>query len=122
MLGRAEGITAKDAIALELAEVEGKRLGHASVAVDFYGEVLGRTPGHPNAIAALEGILGDPEQRARVAELLEPAYRTLRNLRKLSDILEVRLETIEDPLRRVAVLPRLWMRWDGLGSRMCRTP
>jgi len=104
MLGRAEGITAKDAIALELAEVEGKRLGHASVAVDFYGEVLGRTPGHPNAIAALEGILGDPEQRARVAELLEPAYRTLRNLRKLSDILEVRLETIEDPLRRVAVL------------------
>ena len=104
MLGRAEGTTAKDAIALELAEVEGKRLGHASVAVDFYGDVLGRTPGHPNAIAALEAMLGDAEQRARVAELLEPAYRSLRNLRKLAGILEVRLETVEDPPRRVAAL------------------
>jgi len=104
MLGRSEETTAKDALTLELAEVEGKRLGHPSVAVDFYGEVLGRTPGHPNAIAALEGMLGDPEQRARVAELLEPAYRSLRSLRKLSDILEVRLETVEDPPRRVAAL------------------
>jgi tetratricopeptide (TPR) repeat protein len=104
MLGRAEETTAKDAIGLELAEVEGKRLGHASVAVDFYGEVLGRTPGHPNAIAALERMLGDQEQRARVAELLEPAYRTVRNLRKLADILEVRLETVEDAPRRVAAL------------------
>jgi len=104
MLGRAEAVTAKDAITLELAEVEGKRLGHASLAVDYYGEVLGRTPGHPNAIAALEGMLVDTEQRARVAELLEPAYRTVRNLRKLSDILEVRLETVEDPPRRVAAL------------------
>ena len=104
MLGRVEGTTAKDAIALELAEVEGKRLGHASVAVDFYGDVLGRTPGHPNAIAALEAMLGDAEQRARVAELLEPAYRSLRNLRKLAGILEVRLETVEDPPRRVAAL------------------
>jgi tetratricopeptide (TPR) repeat protein len=104
MLGRADEVTAKDAITLELAEVEGKRLGHASLAVDYYGEVLGRTPGHSNAIAALEGMLGDSEQRMRVAELLEPAYRTLGNLRKLSDILEVRLETVEDPPRRVAAL------------------
>ncbi len=104
MLARAEETTAKDAITLELAEVEGKRLGRASGAVDLYGEVLGRTPGHPNAIAALEGMLGELELRARVAELLEPAYRTMRNLRKLADILEVRLETVEDPPRRVAAL------------------
>ena len=104
MLGRAEETTAKDAITLELAEVEGKRLGRVSGAVDLYGEVLARTPGHPNAIAALEGMLGDPELRARVAELLEPAYRTMRNLRKLADILEVRLETVEDPPRRMAAL------------------
>ena len=104
MLARAEGTTAKDALTLELAEVEGKRLGRAASAVDLYGEVLGRTPGHPNAIAALEGMLGDPELRARVAELLEPAYRTMRNLRKLADIIEVRLEMVEDPPRRVAAL------------------
>ncbi len=66
--------------------------------------MLARTPAHPNAIAALEGMLGDPELRARVAELLEPAYRTMRNLRKLADILEVRLETVEDPPRRIAAL------------------
>jgi len=104
MLARSEGNTAKDALTLELADVEGRRLGRAASAVDMYGEVLARTPGHPNAIAALEGLLGDPELRARVAELLEPAYRTMRNLRKLADIIEVRLETVEDPPRRVAAL------------------
>ena len=104
MLARAEGNTAKDALTLELADVEGKHLGRALGAVDLYGEVLTRTPAHPNAIAALEGLLADPELRARVAELLEPAYRTVRNLRKLADILEVRLETVEDSPRRMAAL------------------
>ncbi|HEX7597202.1 MAG TPA: hypothetical protein VF518_03245, partial [Polyangia bacterium] len=104
MLARAEGNIAKDALTLELADVEGKHLHRALGAVDLYGEVLARTPAHPNAIAALEGLLADPELRARVAELLEPAYRTVRNLRKLADILEVRLETVEDSPRRMAAL------------------
>ncbi len=104
MLARAEGVTAQDALTLELADVEGKHLGRALGSVDLYGEVLERTPAHPNAIAALEGLLGDSELRPRVAELLEPAYRTTRNPRKLADILEVRLETIQDVPRRVAAL------------------
>jgi hypothetical protein len=56
------------------------------MAVDHYGEVLARTSANLDAIAALETLLGESELRARVAELLEPAFRTIRDLRKLSGI------------------------------------
>jgi len=104
MLAGPRQLPPKDAITLELAEVEGKRLGHASLAVDYYGEVLGRTPGHPNAIAALEGMLVDTgAARAggrvagtRLPDRAQPA-QVVRYPR-------VRLETVEDPPRRVAAL------------------
>jgi tetratricopeptide (TPR) repeat protein len=101
MLGRAETTAAKDAITMDLAEVEGKRLGNWTAAVEHYGEVLARTATHTNAMIALDGMLGEPEQRARVAELLEPAYRNVGNLRKLADTLHVRLETMDEVSQRV---------------------
>jgi golgin subfamily B member 1 len=104
MLGRTDDTHAKDALTLELAKVESEHLGNASGAVDHYGEVLARSPADLDAIAALETLLGEGELRARVAELLEPAFRTIRDLRKLSGILEIRLETLDDPARRIAAL------------------
>ena len=104
MLARADDAHAKDTLTLELAKVESEHLGNASMAVDHYGEVLARTPANLDAIAALETLLGESELRARVAELLEPAFRTIRDLRKLSGILEIRLETLDDPVRRIAAL------------------
>ena len=104
MLARTEDPHAKDTLTLELAKVEAEHLASASTAVDHYGEVLARSPANAEAIAALEGLLGDSELRARVAELLEPAFRTVRDLAKLASTLEVRLETLDDPTRRVAAL------------------
>ena len=104
MLGRAEDAHAKDVLTLALAKVESEHLSNASMAVDHYGEVLARTPANLDAIAALEVLLGESELRARVAELLEPAFRTIRDLRKLAATLEIRLETLDDPTRRIAAL------------------
>ena len=104
MLARADEAHAKDTLTLALAKVESEHLGNASLAVDHYGEVLARTPANLEAIAALEVLLGESELRARVAELLEPAFRTIRDLRKLAATLEIRLETLDDPNRRIAAL------------------
>jgi tetratricopeptide (TPR) repeat protein len=104
MLGRAEDAHAKDVLTLALAKVESEHLSNATMAVDHYGEVLARTPANLDAIAALEVLLGESELRARVAELLEPAFRTIRDLRKLAATLEIRLETLDEPTRRIAAL------------------
>jgi tetratricopeptide (TPR) repeat protein len=104
MLARTEDPHTKDTLTLELAKVEAEHLANASMAVDHYGEVLARSPANGDAIAALEALLGESELRARVAELLEPAFRTVRDLAKLASTLEVRLETLDDPVRRVAAL------------------
>jgi tetratricopeptide (TPR) repeat protein len=104
MLSRTDDASTKDTLTLELAKVEGDHLAQPSTAVDHYGEVLARTPSNTEAIAALEAMLTESELRAHVAELLEPAFRSIRDLRKLADILEIRLETVEDPSRRIAAL------------------
>jgi tetratricopeptide (TPR) repeat protein len=104
MLARAEEPHDKDSLTIELAGVEAEHLGNPSIAVDHYGEVLARTPVQADAIAALETLLDRSELRARVAELLEPAFRTVRDLRKLADTLEIRLETLDEPARRIAAL------------------
>jgi len=104
MLSRTDQSYVKDTLTLELAKVEGEHLGNWSTAVDYYGDVLARSPSHGEAIVALEALLSHSELRAHVAELLEPAFRTTRDLRKLADTLEIRLETVDEPSRRVAAL------------------
>jgi tetratricopeptide (TPR) repeat protein len=104
MIARADDAPAKDELTIRLARVEAEHLGNAAMAVDRYGEVLLRTPANADAIAALEALLPESELRPRVAELLEPALRTIRDLRKLADILEIRLEAIEDTGRRIEAL------------------
>ena len=104
MIAGAEDAHAKDELTIRLAKVEAEHLGNPVLAVDHYGEVLLRTPANADAVAALEALLGESELRARVAELLEPALRTIRDLRKLADVLEVRLETLEDTSRRIEAL------------------
>jgi golgin subfamily B member 1 len=104
MLARTDDLHSKDTLTLELAKVEAEHLANAATAVDHYGEVLARSPANIEAIAALEALLRESELRARVAELLEPAFRTIRDLAKLARTLEIRLETLDDPPRRVAAL------------------
>ena len=104
MIARADEALAKDNLTLHLAKVEAEHLGNASMAVDHFGEVLLRTPANAEAIAALEALLSDSDLRPRVAELLEPALRTIRDLRKLADTLEIRLETLDDSTRRIEAL------------------
>lgn len=102
MLGREVESYVQDALALKIADVEQEHLSDVGAAVERYGEVLARTPGHPAALGALEGMLADANHRARAAEILEPLNRRGQDVRKLVEVLEIRLEAIDDSGRRVA--------------------
>ena len=103
MLAGAATAAEADAVALRLAEVHEQHLDDPAGAIDRYQEVLDRTPGQREAVAALERLIvePDPERRFRVARILEPVYRESGEWQKLVVILETELETVDDPTGRV---------------------
>jgi len=103
-LGRAGEGAERDALALRLAQVLEDRIGNISGAVDRYAEILERSPAHKEAITALERLLGSPDERARVAQVLEPVYRHAGNWSRLVGVLEAQLESVDDRDDRVRLL------------------
>ena len=116
MLERAPDARQRDAIALRLAEVLEKRVDDLSGAIDRYAEILERTPGHREAIAALERIIDDVDHRYRVAVILEPIYRKAGDWQKLVVVLDAELDTVEDRDDRVKILGEM----AGIYQRLAR--
>ncbi len=94
----------RETVGLRLAEVLETKIGDVSAAIDRYAEILERSPGRREAIAALERIAADPDHRHRVAVVLEPVYRAAGDRGKLVGALEAQLETVDDRDQRVAIL------------------
>ncbi|MBC8131773.1 MAG: tetratricopeptide repeat protein, partial [Deltaproteobacteria bacterium] len=103
-LARAAENVDRDAVAMRLAAIFETNLENPSAAVERYAEVLERSPAHKDAIAALENLLASPQERPRVAAVLEPVYRHAGNYARLVGVLEAQLEGIEDRTDRVRVL------------------
>ena len=93
-----------DAARLRLARILHERLDDITGAVDRYAEVLERTPGQPNAVAALETLAASDAERYRIAVILEPVYRRSGDLNKLVGALDAELETVDDRTDRVRIL------------------
>ena len=98
----------RDGVTLRLAEILATRLGDASTAVDRYADIVARDGASQRdlttAIAALEAMADDPDQRYRVAIILEPVYRRSGDLARLVGALEAQLEAADDRAERVRVL------------------
>ncbi|HEY4186369.1 MAG TPA: tetratricopeptide repeat protein [Polyangia bacterium] len=103
-LGRAGEGAERDALALRLAQVLEEKIGNITGAVDRYAEILERSPAHRDAITALERLLASPDERPRVAQVLEPVYRHAGNWSRLVSALEAQLETVDDRDDRVRLL------------------
>ncbi|PID38647.1 MAG: hypothetical protein CSA65_04890 [Proteobacteria bacterium] len=84
-----------------------EKLLNLGAAIDHYEEVLVRDPGHEAAIAALEQLVMDREQRFRIAQILEPIYRNADEWAKLVVIYDAQLAFIEDSDRRVFLLKEI---------------
>jgi tetratricopeptide (TPR) repeat protein len=104
VLGRITDPNERESVALRLAEVLETKIGDVSAAIDRYAEILERTPGRREAVAALERMAGQADHRHRVAVVLEPVYRGTGDWGKLVGALEAQLETVDDRDQRVTIL------------------
>lgn len=85
-------------------------LGEVERAVECFRAVLDRTPGHPRARAALEGLLTSPglgTVRLTAAGILTPLYEAEGEWGKLRDTLRGTLEDLAEPEARVDTLRRI---------------
>ena len=95
-----------DAARLRLARIQYEKLDDVVAAIDRYAEVLERTPGQPNAVAALESLAASDAERYRVAVILEPVYRQSGDLGKLVGALDAQLDTVDDRDEKVRIHAR----------------
>jgi tetratricopeptide (TPR) repeat protein len=102
-LERADG-PAWIALKLRLGGLYETELEDRASAIDAYEEVLGRSPGHPDAVRALERLIVDNDHTFRIAQILEPIYREQDAWQKLVVIYDAELEYIDDKPRRIELL------------------
>ncbi len=106
-LGIANTTKAMDAIQMQIGELQMHQLDSPEDAIETFRSILDRTPGHGEAIAALERLMELPEHREAAALVLEPQYETAGNWAALVRILGVRKEATDDPITRVDLLKRM---------------
>ena len=90
-----------------LGQVRAAKLDEAAMALAAFHEVIKLEPDHPEALAALEGYLEDPDLRVEAAQILEPLYLNDLEWEKLSGIYRIRLDAADDPDRRVDYMVRI---------------
>lgn len=94
------------ALGLARAKVLETALGDKAEAIRRYAEVLAQKPADPDAIAALENLLGDPDHREAAARALLPAYEASTDHRKQVGALAVIADAAKDSLERINALKR----------------
>jgi golgin subfamily B member 1 len=88
---------------MRLAEVMETRLDDTLGGIEQY-EIVLRTGAWRQALPALERLIVNEEYRERIAEMLEPIYRSNDWWQKLVVILDTQVSYVEDPARRVEML------------------
>jgi tetratricopeptide (TPR) repeat protein len=92
------------ALKLRLGSIFEDKLEDRPGAIDAFEEVLGRSPGHPEAVRSLERLIVDQEHTFRIAQILEPIYRAEDAWQKLVVIYDAELDFIDDKPRRIQLL------------------
>ncbi len=80
------------------------RLASGADAVKRYASILHKKPTDAEALAALEGLLEEPERREEAARALVAAYEAVKEHRKLVGVLDVVADLTKDPMERVLAL------------------
>jgi tetratricopeptide (TPR) repeat protein len=90
-----------------LGDLRERTLGDAAGAVAAYRDVLERAPTHAAARGALERLVLNPSERARVVAILEPIYENEGDAARLCDVLEHKLSVETAPSERAQILARV---------------
>jgi golgin subfamily B member 1 len=89
-----------DGLRLRLGAIRAQHLGDPAGALECFGAVLKRSPENATAFAGVEQLLAGAtraEDRTAAARLLDPIYRTRKNLTALAQSLQVQAETTVGP-------------------------
>ncbi|MFK7988880.1 MAG: hypothetical protein AB8I08_22870, partial [Sandaracinaceae bacterium] len=84
-----------------------RKLNRPDLAVENYEQVLLVEPNHRHAREALERLMNNESQRQRCAQILEPIYDERGDWQELVGVLEVQLESVEEPSAQVVLLTRI---------------
>ncbi|MCP4196135.1 MAG: tetratricopeptide repeat protein, partial [Proteobacteria bacterium] len=91
-------------IDFRIGELQEHQLSDSESAIDSYRDVLLNQPTHTGAIEALERIAKDESFRARAIEVIEPLHREAGRWDRLVDMLELKIEMLDDPGQRLEEL------------------
>jgi tetratricopeptide (TPR) repeat protein len=90
--------------------------GQFANALRAFADALQVSPAEPHAVAGLERLLAQDPTRVEAARLLEPGYRQASELKKLVDVLDVRLG-VTDAARRVPLLLEIATLREAVGQK-----
>lgn len=103
---------------LALARLHTK-LGQLDRAVDQLEEIVGQLPAHGEAIAELEALRKNEDQRQRVLDILRPIYESLDDWRRQITLNEDRF-ALADASEKVSVLRETAELWERRGGDLAR--
>jgi tetratricopeptide (TPR) repeat protein len=108
---------------LELGRLLQTRLEDVAGAIDQYQAVIELIPAERaggvtlrDAVRALEGLVADPTQKARVVEMLRPIYERADDWHNLIQVNVERLSLATDPSDRVVILRETAKLWEERGG------
>ncbi|HLL84408.1 MAG TPA: tetratricopeptide repeat protein, partial [Longimicrobium sp.] len=93
-----------------------EKTGGPGEALNAYARVLDLAPGDAEAVAGLERLVENESVRQEAARLLEPIYRSVKDARKLVEILDIRM-LASDQDRRPAMLEETARLRESLGQK-----
>ena len=100
LLGRAvphvESAAERAQLRFRRGELHAHRLDDADGACDLLEEALSEQPKHKGARKALEGLMGNPGLRQRIARTLEPLFESDGQWDKLAQVLRVQREALPE--------------------------
>ncbi|NVB83755.1 MAG: tetratricopeptide repeat protein [Kofleriaceae bacterium] len=100
-LGFVTSIEEAVALRVQLGELQEKQLHDVEAAIENYSAALGGNARQPQAIAALERLLNDPDARVQAAGVLEPVYIAQHSWPELVRVYDAKLEGASEPAERI---------------------
>ncbi|MCG8418317.1 MAG: tetratricopeptide repeat protein [Proteobacteria bacterium] len=89
---------------VRLAELRETHLEELAAAIVNYRDVLELQPDNPEAIAALERLIGNEDHEIAIAQILEPIYRATANWARQISVYEIMAKHAYDPERKEELL------------------
>ena len=92
---------------VRLAQLRETHLGETAAAVETYRQVLDHEDANPDAISALERLIGQPEHELTIATILEPIYHARGDWKKQIGVYEIMAKHAFDPVRKIELLHKI---------------